>query len=133
MADYDVEARQDAWEDLRPKAQGGDGVAVTITRKSAGTVTRDNATRTRTVTGAPVDQGCGLILAYKAERIDGTLIKAGDKQLMLAALDVTGATPIACPQPGDRIALPDGPWDVVAAEPFEPAGLMIYADLQLRR
>lgn len=44
----------------------------------------------------------GLIVEYKAYQIDGTLIKAGDRKVMLFGASISGG---AVPEPGDRITI----------------------------
>lgn len=44
----------------------------------------------------------GLVVDYKAYQIDGTLIKAGDRQVLLLGASISGG---AVPEPGDRIAI----------------------------
>lgn len=128
--DYDVEARADAAQELAPIDQGGSGQKVTLKREIPGT--RDPATG---IVGPPTTQqrdGSGLEEAYRASEIDGTLIKKGDKKFMLAALDLTGAEMMA-PKVGDTLVMTDGGWGVATVEPFSPAGLAIYFNLQLRK
>ncbi len=129
---FDVEARRDAWEDLRPIAQGGNGVAVTISRKSAGTATRDPTTGVRTVVPPANDNGCGMLESYRAHMTPSSRVLSTDKRLWLAALDVTGATPLAQPLPGDVVTIGSVTYQVVEVEPYEPAGMWVWAYVWLR-
>lgn len=135
--DFDEEARLDAAQDLAPKSLGGSGQLVTLTIKRSGV--RDPDTGVTPVT-TTIQTGAGMVEAYRAQDIDGTTIKAGDKRLMLSALrfnpDGTLMEPPAALmalQANDVATLSDGAWKVQAVETFEPAGLAIFHYLQIRR
>lgn len=44
----------------------------------------------------------GLVVDYRANQIDGTLIKAGDRKVMLFGASISGG---AVPEPGNRITI----------------------------
>lgn len=114
---YDVEARAKAAAKLAPIARGGKGQAVTITRR----------------TGSGTVNTSGLSQAYRSDEIDGTVIQRGDQKMMLSALDEDGEA-FDTPAPDDRLVDAAGdPWRIKAVDPFAPAGLAIYYDLQLRQ
>lgn len=125
---YDVKARLKAWRKLRPIADGGKGQAFTLTHSTLGTY--DPATGTTSIVNT-TQTGCGIVEAYKAFQIDGTLIKAGDQRVMLAALTTAGAA-LTKPEPDDTILIGAKTWTIKAVEPFEPAGLAIFYYLQIR-
>lgn len=128
MTAYDIQARRDAWEDLRPIADGGSGQAFTITHTEPGTY--DTATGVNTLPSPTTQTGCGIVEAYKAHQIDGTLILAGDRRVMLAALTPSGAV-LTDPAVDDTIQI-DRACTIKAVEPFAPAGLAIFYYLQIR-
>lgn len=71
--------------------------------------------------------GMGLVLSYRQEQIDGTLIRQGDRRMYVAANIGTR------PQPGDSIILADETvTSVVVSSPFAPDGTLVYHDLQCR-
>jgi hypothetical protein len=78
----------------------------------------------------------GLLLEYSAKS-QGTqadsLILAGDKQVLLAALDDIG-NPISAVPPEAQILAPDGvTYTVKMSKPLAPAGVPIMFDLNVRR
>lgn len=71
--------------------------------------------------------GLGVVVSYRLEAIDGTLIQRGDKRMYLAANIAT--TPI----PGDQIILADESIvAVVLCEPLAPDGTKVFFDVQCR-
>ncbi|MBI5940661.1 MAG: hypothetical protein HY859_09565 [Caulobacterales bacterium] len=128
---YDDRAQALAARKLAPKSAGGKGQAVTISATAASTY---NPTTGRATAGAPSTQACsGIEEAYRASLIDGALIKTGDKRFMLSPLKTDG-TAITLPEAGHTLTYADGTaWVIMAVEPFKPAGLLVYAYLQLRR
>ena len=107
------------------------------------------ATFTRSVGGggqpgtsvAPtVSTWSGVALIFDYARQDGgtgtygsTLIKDGDRQLYLAAMDSLGAY-IMPPAPTDKCLAPDGAtYRVETVKPIAPNGAPVMFDIQLRR
>lgn len=71
--------------------------------------------------------GLGIILSYRQEQIDGTLIRQGDRRMYVAANMATS------PRPGDSIVLAnDTAVSVVISSPFAPDGTLVYHDVQCR-
>lgn len=74
----------------------------------------------------------GLEEAYSDKAIDGTLIKAGDVMLHLAATDTSGAA-VTPPKPtADRITMGGKTWVVVRVMPVQPGDTLVMTTLQLR-
>lgn len=106
------------------------GQAVTVSRKAAGTYSPSTGAATVTTT---TQAGLGVEVAYTAREIDGTLVLAGDKKLILGPLNAAGAS-LTAPQMDDTITLADGGvWTIRAIEPLSPAGTLLIWTLQLRR
>lgn len=107
------------------------GQSVTLTHVAAGSY--DSATRT-TAAGTPTTQtGVAVEDTYSAHSIDGTLIKTGDKKLLLSALNSAGAQ-ITPPKPEDTAALAGGaPWTIVKVDPVQPGGTPVLYVLQVRK
>jgi hypothetical protein len=79
-------------------------------------------------TGQAVDV-LAVRIDYDASRIDGTNIRAGDTELMIAAASITTA-----PSVGDSVTEADGTvWKVTRVEPLKPGGEPILYTLNLRR
>ena len=71
--------------------------------------------------------GLGVVLSYRQEQIDGTLIRQGDRRMYVAANLAT------TPRPGDSIILADDTLvSVVISSPFAPDGTLVYHDVQCR-
>lgn len=108
----------------------GKGQTVTLTKRTAGSynVSAGSATVTTSTQSA-----YGAIFDYGTKQIDGTLIKAGDKQLLLSPLKTDG-TALTAPALGDTIT--DVAGTVYAlVEPLKtlnPAGTAILYDCNMR-
>lgn len=107
------------------------GQPVTLTRSVPGTYNTATATN-----GAPqvTTQSCLAVEdAYKAREIDGTLIRVGDKKLILSPQTSAGAS-VTAPQTGDTVTFADtSVWTVKAVEPLSPGGTALIYTLQLRQ
>ena len=102
----------------------GKGQAVTITRRSAGVY--DPATGAATVT-TTTQTGYAAIIDHNSNNIDGTLIKAGDKKLLLSPAGVSA------PVLNDTVTVGGVVYTVV--EPLKtvaPAGTVVMYELNLR-
>jgi hypothetical protein len=105
------------------------GQAVTLTHvipgaydPTTGGVT--NTTTTQTGTGAVVD--------WAARQIDGTLIKVGDRRLLLSAFKTDGAA-LTAPVLGDTVSIGGVVYTLV--EPLKtvgPAGITVIYECNLR-
>ena len=100
------------------------GQAVTITRRTAGTY--DTATGAATVT-TTTKTGYAAIMDHSSNNIDGTLIKSGDKKLLLSPAG------ISAPVLNDTVTVGGVIYTVV--EPLKtvsPAGTVVMYELNLR-
>lgn len=75
--------------------------------------------------------GTGVKIAYEAENIDGTLIQAGDQQLLLSPLQRNGA-PIPAPTAADLVLFGGASYTVKAVETTAPVDVAVLHTLQLR-
>jgi len=74
----------------------------------------------------------GIDRAYKADEIDDTLVKRGDKRLIVSPRDASGAA-LDQPTANGRATLADGSsWTIMAVEPIRPGGSAIIYIVQLR-
>ena len=108
----------------------GKGQALTLTRQSAGNY--DPATGSSTVTTS-TQTGTGAIFDYGNKNIDGTLIKQGDKNLLLSAFKTDG-TDLTAPILNDTVTDVNGIIYTIV-EPLKtiaPAGIAIMYDCNLR-
>jgi hypothetical protein len=106
------------------------GQSVTITKPGAGTY--DNATGVNTPAASTTQTGLAIEEAYKAHEIDGTLVKVGDKKLMLSPLNAAGAV-LTAPLVGHSVTVGGVVYRIMSVEPYSPGGTVLYIILQLRR
>lgn len=106
------------------------GAAVTITTPAAAVY--DPATGETTAPAPSVQTASAVEEAYKLFEIDGTLVRAGDKRLLVSPKTTSGA-PLAVPPPGSTVPWSGQTWRVQEAQPFAPAGEVVYLVLQLRK
>ena len=108
----------------------GKGQSLTLTKVTAGTY--DPTTGGFTGAGTSTQTAYGAVFDYGAKQIDGTLIKAGDKQLLLSAVKTDGTALIA-PALGDTVTVGGVTYTLV--EPLKevnPAGTVVLFDVNLR-
>lgn len=109
----------------------GKGQSLTLTKITAGTY--NPATGGFTGAGTSTQTAYGAVFDYGAKQIDGTLIKAGDKQLLLSAVKTDGAVLIA-PALGDLVTVGGVTYTMV--EPLKevaPAGITVLFEANLRK
>ena len=99
------------------------GQAVTLSRQTVGAY--DTATGTSAVT-VTTQTGKGVLLDYGTKDIDGTLILATDKQLLLS---VTGIT---VPIVGDTATVNGIIYAIMRIKDLSPAGTSVMLDCNLR-
>ncbi|KAB8066266.1 hypothetical protein [Janthinobacterium violaceinigrum] len=76
-------------------------------------------------------EGTGVMINYEAENIDGTLIQAGDQQLLLSPLQRNGA-PMPAPTAADLVLFGGASFTVKAVETTAPVDVAVLHTLQLR-
>ena len=76
-------------------------------------------------------EGMGVKINYEAENIDGTLIQAGDQQLLLSPLQRNG-TPMPQPTAADLVLFGGASYTVKAVETTAPVDVAVLYTLQLR-
>jgi hypothetical protein len=65
------------------------------------------------------------VMMYSRSLIDGTLIKDGDRRVMIAA---NGPVPST----SDRLRIAGTDYSIVNVEPYEPQGVVLYFEVQAR-
>jgi hypothetical protein len=128
---YDQRAQAMAARVLAIKSAGGKGQQVTLDVTDQGAY---DPTTGATGTGSITRQtGSGIEEHFRASQIDGSLIMVGDVRFMLSPLTTDGAV-ITTAVVDALLEYPDGrKWRVKGAEPFSPAGTLVYTMLHLRR
>jgi hypothetical protein len=106
----------------------GKGQEITLTRQAAGAY--DPATGTAAVT-TTTQTAYGAMFEYGDKNIDGVLIKEGDKQLLLSALNSAG-TALVAPALNDTVTINTVVYTVVRIKPLSPAGTTVLFDCNIR-
>ena len=75
--------------------------------------------------------GTAVKINYDVENIDGTLIQAGDQQLLLSPLQRNG-TPMPAPTAADLVLFGGASYTVKAVETTAPIDVAVLHTLQLR-
>ena len=127
---YDLRAARRAALSLAPVSAGGKGQLVTITSASGGSY--NVATGVRSNQAAATQTGSGVEELYSTREVDGAEVLLSDRKFMLSPFAEDG-TALTMPSPGDTLAYESGKvWRIVSVEVLAPAGLPIYATLQIR-
>lgn len=75
----------------------------------------------------------GVVVSYEAKQIDGSLIRAKDRKVIIAVTDTSGAA-VTAPVENDRITLANGEiMTVVSTEIISPAGIPVVFFAQARK
>ncbi len=126
------ETAQQVLEALQAAAGDDGDASVVITRTTPTPRGSSDAATTATTNGV------GLVFEYNRVNSGdgvhpGTEILAGDKQLLLAALDANGVA-ITLPKKGDKCLAPDGiTYNVENVKPLAPSGVAVLYDVNLRK
>lgn len=105
---------------------GENGQVMMLTR--IGNTAYDTATSSAGSVELEYATTVGAMFGYSLHRAQGTLIEAGDKRIMLSAIE------LAAPKPGDTITLgEENVWRIVAVNTMAPAGIPIYHECQVRQ
>ncbi|MDQ1921630.1 hypothetical protein [Massilia pseudoviolaceinigra] len=123
MTDY---AKTAARADQSLRRKGG-----TVVLRRAVPGTYDPGTGTGTPASTADYPGTGVKIAYLAEDIDGTLIRAGDQQLLLSPLQREGA-PMPVPTTADLVLIGAEVLTIAAVQKVEPTDVAVLFTLQLR-
>jgi len=106
------------------------GQAVTLTSVTPGTYNPATGGITNTTT---TQTGSGAVTEWDARHIDGELIKATDKRLLLSPLNSAGAA-LTTPKLGDTVTDAAGVVYIIVAplKTVSPAGTAVLYDCNLR-
>lgn len=108
----------------------GKGQSLTLTRQTAGAydpTTGEAKVKTTTQTGT------GAVFDYGVKNIDGTLIQAGDKKLLLSAFNTAGAA-LTAPVINDTVTIGGVTYTIV--EPLKtvaPGGVTVLYQCNIRK
>lgn len=121
---YDYQSDADTAVDLLEEF----GQSVTLTSKTSGAYSPSTGiaavtTSTQTVNAVSLD--------YVSRDIDGTLIKAGDKRLLIAPKTTAGIT-LTAPVVDDTVLVGSMTYTIKSVKPLSPAGTVILFDCNIR-
>jgi len=105
---------------------GDKGQVMTLTKSVRSSY--DPATGNAAQTSAPTYPVTGAVFDVAARDIDGTLIKAGDRRVILSALGLTVE-----PTSVDTLTIGAVVHSIVQALPINPAGVVVAWKLVIRR
>jgi hypothetical protein len=107
----------------------GKGQVVKLYRNTTGTYNPATGGVANTTT---MQEGYGAVIDWDARQIDGTLILATDKRLLLSALNAAGAT-LTAPALGDTVTIGGVVYTLVAPlKTVSPGGTSVLYDCNLR-
>ena len=77
----------------------------------------------------------GVVVEFEKEDFDGTLVRRGDKRILVSDKSVTDTSSAANLKIEDYDFVQDASvrWKIMTAETIEPGPLRIYYDLQVRQ
>ena len=97
----------------------------------------DPTTGQTTVVGGGPETGSGVVLEYNTfirsglKDEAGTLIQAGDRQLLLSPVKADG-TPLTAPKPQFTVTIGGRDYTITAVAPLSPGGEVIYFECNIR-
>lgn len=114
---------------LKPRSQGEKGLEITLTQNEYGEY--DPATGGQAIVKTDTVDGSGFRKDYKIDDIDGTYILAGDFQLLVSPVTLSGAD-MPMPKNPDVITFDGMDYVVVRTLPMNYAGLVCGYKVQVR-
>lgn len=99
------------------------GQSVTLTRLTPGAYDPNTGTATVVKT---TQSGKGAVLDYGNRDIDGTIVKTGDRNLILSAIG------LVLPLVGDEVTVGATIYKITNVKPLSPAGVLVIAECNLR-
>lgn len=128
MADIYDRSKALAIRMLAPRANGGKGAPLTLSRTVKGPRNPDTGATTDVTTTYP---GSGLRESYEQSDIDGTNIKVGDVKFIVSPVQLNSLDmPQAAPQ--DKVTFDGKIYTVVQVNPWNYAGLAVGFEVQAR-
>jgi hypothetical protein len=107
----------------------GKGQSLTLTKITAGTYNPSTGGVTGGTTSTQL--AYGAVFEYGNKNIDGTLIKVGDKQLLLSAFKTDG-TALTAPVVNDTVTIGGTTYTITQAKSSAPAGTVVLYDCNVR-
>jgi len=104
------------------------GLTCTITKQTAGTYSTSTGVAS---VSTSTQSAYGALFDYENKNIDGSLVKKGDRKLLLSALNTAGAA-LTAPSVNDTVTANSVTYTIVAVRPVAPSGLAVAYDCQIR-
>lgn len=105
------------------------GQTITLIKQTSGSYSV--STGSVTVTTANY-YAYGAIFDYGNKSIDGTLIKSGDKQLLLSAYSTTTGTLLTAPAVNDKVTVAGITYTITQIKTVAPGGTTVIYDCNIR-
>jgi len=104
------------------------GLTCTITKQTAGTYSTSTGVAS---VSTSTQSAYGALFDYENKNIDGTLVKKGDRRLLLSALNTAGAA-LTAPSVNDTVTANSVTYTIIAIRPIAPSGVAVAYDCQIR-
>jgi hypothetical protein len=104
------------------------GQSVTLTSKTSGAYSVSTGTAAVTTSTQTVS---AVVLDYGSRDIDGTLIRAGDKRLLMAP-QTTAGVDLTAPVVDDIVAVGGTTYTIKGIKTISPAGTVVLFDCNIR-
>ncbi len=104
------------------------GQPITLTSKTSGAYSVSTGTAAVTTSTQPVS---AVVLDYGSHDIDGTLIKAGDKRLLMAP-QTTAGYDLTAPAVDDTVTVGSTVYTIKGIKTLSPAGTVVLFDCNIR-
>lgn len=129
MTDIYDRAKVSAARMLAPRSEGGKGLALTLTKTTAGAYNPATGSSTNTTASY---SGSGFRSEYELNDVDGILIKQGDVEILVSPLQISGSD-MPAPATGDTITFDGVIYSVMSVQPWNFAGLAVGFQVQARK
>jgi len=104
------------------------GLTCTITKQTAGTYSTSTGVAS---VSTSTQSAYGALFDYENKNIDGSLVKKGDRKLLLSALN-TALAALTAPSVNDTVTANSVTYTIVAVRPVAPSGVAVAYDCQIR-
>lgn len=104
------------------------GLTCTITKQTAGTYSTSTGVAS---VSTSTQSAYGALFDYENKNIDGSLVKKGDRRLLLSALN-TALAALTAPSVNDTVTANSVTYTIVAVRPVAPSGVAVAYDCQIR-
>lgn len=104
------------------------GLTCTITKQTAGSYSVSTGVAS---VSTSTQSAYGALFDYENKNIDGSLVKKGDRKLLLSALN-TALAALTAPSVNDTVTANSVTYTIIAIRPIAPSGVAVAYDCQIR-